>query len=201
MRRDALTDCSSYAKMVSALQQITYREMGKEKSSEKDTCLDGKPEHSKGILLGSIVNIVPISGIKKYEGKEVSMKQTLFGLVLFLATATLAQQQGQLPPTSPPRNTPPTFPEEQARGQQMPPDQQAPPQGLSTPEVQKQIQQGLNSEPALRNSNVGVHVDENSVILTGTVDSETQHDLALRIAQSYAGDRKIVDKIKLIQQT
>jgi osmotically-inducible protein OsmY len=53
----------------------------------------------------------------------------------------------------------------------------------------------------LRNSNVGVHVDENSVILTGAVDSEQQHDLALRIAQSYAGDRKIVDKIKVMQQT
>jgi osmotically-inducible protein OsmY len=72
---------------------------------------------------------------------------------------------------------------------------------LSTPEVQQQIQQGLNSEPTLRNSNVGVHVDENSVVLTGNVTSEEQHDLVLRIAQSYAGDRKIVDKIKLTQQT
>ena len=83
----------------------------------------------------------------------------------------------------------------------MPPDQEAPPQGLSTTEVQQQIQQGLNSEPMLRNSNVGVHVDENSVILTGTVDSEEQHERALRIAQSYADDRKIVDKINLAQQT
>ena len=129
------------------------------------------------------------------------MRPMLFALVLLLATATFAQQQGQRSPTSPPQTTPPTFPEDRAQRQQMPPDQEAPPQGLSTPEVQQQIQQGLNSEPALRNSNVGVHVDENSVILTGTVDSETQHDLALRIAQSYAGDRKIVDKIKLIQQT
>jgi osmotically-inducible protein OsmY len=83
----------------------------------------------------------------------------------------------------------------------MPPDQEAPPQGLSTPEIQQQIQQGLNSEPMLRNSDVGVHVDENSVILTGKVASEQQHDLALRIAQSYAGDRKIVDKIKVTQAT
>jgi len=72
---------------------------------------------------------------------------------------------------------------------------------MPTSEVQQQIQQGLNSEPLLRNSNVGVHVDENSVILSGTVESEQQHDAALRIAQSYAGDRKIVDKIKLTQQT
>ncbi len=129
------------------------------------------------------------------------MKYILFAFVLLMATAVFAQQPGQLPPTSPPQSTPPTFPEERAPRQQMPPDQEAPPQGLSTPEVQQQIQQGLNSEPMLRNSNVGVHVDENSVILTGTVSSEEQHDLALRIAQSYAGDRKIVDKITLTQQT
>ena len=129
------------------------------------------------------------------------MKQILFGLVLFLTTAVLAQQPGQSPSTTPPQSTPPTFPEDRAPRQQMPPDQEAPPQGLSTPEVQRQIQQGLNSEPALRNSTVGVHVDENSVILTGTVDSDEQHDLALRIAQSYAGDRKIVDKIKVTQKT
>src|SRR4051794_9422684 len=115
------------------------------------------------------------------------MKHILFGLVPLVATAVLAQQPGP-PPTAPPRGTPSTFPEDRAPRQQMPPDQEAPPQGqgLSTPEVQQQIQQGLNSEPMLRNSepmlrnsNVGVHVDENSVILTGTVDSEQQHDLAL----------------------
>ncbi|SRR6266496_2138885 len=132
------------------------------------------------------------------------MKHIVLGLALLLATVTFAQQPGQPPPTTPPpQGTPPTFPEDRAPRQQMPPDQEAPPQGeeLSTPEVQQQIQQGLNSEPGLRNSNVGVHVDENSVVLTGTVDSEQQHDLALRIAESYAGDREIVDKIKTTQQT
>ena len=129
------------------------------------------------------------------------MKPMLFGLVLLVATATVAQQQGQLPPTAPPQGTPPTFSEDRALRQQMAPDQEAPPQGLSTPEVQGQIQQHLDSEPALRNSNFGVYVDKNSVILTGTVNSEQEHDLALRIAQSYAGDRKIVDKIRVTQQT
>ncbi len=128
-------------------------------------------------------------------------EHVLLGLALLMATAMLAQQQGQPPPTMPPQGTPPTFPEDRAPRRQMPPDQEAPPQGLSTPEVQHQIQQGLNAEPALRNSNIVVHVDDNSVILTGTVDSEQQQDLALRIAQSYAGDRKIVDKIKIRQRT
>jgi hypothetical protein len=128
------------------------------------------------------------------------MKRIVFGLVLLTATAAFSQQEAP-PPTGPPQTTPPTFPEDRAPRQSMPPDQEAPPRGLSTSEVQQQIQQGLNSEPALRNSNLGAHVDENSVILTGTVDSESQHDLALRIARSYAGDRKIVDKIKVTQQT
>jgi hypothetical protein len=35
------------------------------------------------------------------------------------------------------------------------------------------------------------------VTLTGSVDTERQHDLALRITKSYAADRKIVDKIKV----
>jgi BON domain len=125
------------------------------------------------------------------------MRQMLFGLALLLTTAALAQQPGQPPPQS----TPPTFPQDRAPRQPMPPDQGAPSQRLTTPEVQRQIQQGLNSEPMLRNSNVGVHVDERSVILTGTVDSEQQHDLVMHIAQSYASDRKIVDKIKVIRQT
>ncbi len=84
----------------------------------------------------------------------------------------------------------------------MPPDQEPQPsQGLSSVQVQQQIQQSLNSEAALANTNVSVKTDESAVVLTGTVDSEKQHDLAVRIAQSFAGDRQVVDKIKIRQQT
>ena len=123
------------------------------------------------------------------------MKSALYASALLLASLGFAQQQGQRPPES----TPPTFPEERAPQSQMPPDQMAQP--LSTTQVQEQIQDGLNSEPALSNSKVSVKTSEKSVVLSGTVDSETQHELALRIAQAYAGDRKIVDKIKVQQQT
>ena len=58
-------------------------------------------------------------------------------------------------------------------------------------------QDKLKSEPALANTKLGVKANAKSVTLTGLVDTERQHDLALRIAQSYAGDRKIVDKIKI----
>jgi BON domain-containing protein len=125
------------------------------------------------------------------------MKRLLCGLVLAFAVSAFAAQQQS--PTNPlPQTTPPTFPEDRASRQEMPPDTKAPPpQPLSTAQVEQQIQDKLKSEPALANTNVEVKTDDKSVTLTGTVDTDGQHDVALRIAQSYAGDRKIADKIKV----
>jgi hypothetical protein len=123
------------------------------------------------------------------------MKRILWGLALVFVTSAFAQQQ---PPTnSPPYTTPPTFPEGRPQ-QQMPPDTKAPPpQDLSDSEVEQQIQKKLSREPALASTEIGVKIDAKSVTLTGSVDTERQRDLALRIAQSYAGQRKVVDKIKI----
>ena len=128
------------------------------------------------------------------------MTQTLCGLLLLLAASVLAQQSGQPPMNSPPYGTPPTFPEGRVPGQQMPPDQNARPERLSNQEMARQIQQGLKSEPGLSNSNIAVHVDMKSVVLNGTIQSEQQRDLALRIAHSYSGERQVVDKMKLKQE-
>jgi osmotically-inducible protein OsmY len=123
------------------------------------------------------------------------MKRMLWLLALAFVTSAFAQQQS--PTNPPPYTTPPTFPEGRTQ-QQMPPDTKAPPsETLSTAQVQRQIQEKLSAEPALANMNVGVKTTDKSVTLTGSVDTERQHDLALRIAQSYAGDRKVVDKLKI----
>jgi Flp pilus assembly secretin CpaC len=127
------------------------------------------------------------------------MKSALLASGLLLASLSFAQQQSQPPPNGPLQTPPPTFPREERRQDQMPPDERAQP--LSTAQVQGKIQQGLNSEPALSNTKVSVKTSEDSVVLGGTVESESQHKLALRIAESYAGDRKIVDKIKVQTQT
>ena len=134
------------------------------------------------------------------------MKPFVCSFVLLLASLGFGQQQGP-PSTSPPYQTPPTFPEgqqtprEQIPREQMPPDTQAPPpRTMSSEQVERQIIHRLTSEPALADANVDAKVDENSVVLTGSVDTEAQHDLAVRIAQSYAGDRKLVDKIKVREQ-
>ena len=108
------------------------------------------------------------------------MRLATFGFALLLATLAFAQQQAQPIPSVTPRTSFPEVP-------QMPPDQKAPPpQALSTIEVEQQIQEHFNAEPALANTNLAVVADESSVILRGAVESELQHDLALRIVQSHA---------------
>ena len=131
------------------------------------------------------------------------MRYVLSCAVLFLAAIVFAQQQGQPPQTTnPPYQTPPTFPEgRQAPGQQMPPDTQAPPpQTMSSQKVEGQILDQLKAEPTLSGTNIDARVDNDSVVLTGSVDTLAQHDLAVQIAQSNAGNRRIVDKIKVKQQ-
>jgi osmotically-inducible protein OsmY len=122
------------------------------------------------------------------------MKYVLSCAVLFLATMAVAQLQGQ-----PPYQTPPTFPDQrQSRQGQMPPDTQAPaPQTMSSKKVEGQIVKQFRDEPGLSGTNIDARVDDNSVVLSGTVDSITQRDLAIRIAQSNAGDRTVVDRIKV----
>ena len=129
------------------------------------------------------------------------MRHVVFCLVLLLASLGFAQQQR--PSAPPPYQTPPTLPQgSQTPGDQMPPDMQAPPtETASAVEVQQQIMQRLSSEPTLAKTSVHAKVNEDSVMLTGTVDTPTEHDVAVRIAQSYAGGRKIVDKINIRQQT
>src|SRR5438445_12436642 len=123
------------------------------------------------------------------------MKRILWGLALVFVTSAFGQQQH--PNNSPPYTTPTTFPDGRPQ-QQMPPDTKAPPpQDLSGSEVEQQIQKKLSREPALASTEIGVKIDATSVTLTGSVDTERQRDLALRIAQSYAGQRKVVDKIKI----
>jgi hypothetical protein len=132
------------------------------------------------------------------------MKYVLSCALLFLATIVLAQQQGQPPPpTNPPYQTPPTFPEErQTPEQQMPPDTPAPPaQTMPSQRVEVQILDQLKAEPTLSGTNIDARVDNDSVVLTGSVDTLAQRDLAVQIAQSNAGNRRIVDHIKVKKQT
>jgi hypothetical protein len=122
---------------------------------------------------------------------------TLASLLLFLAV-TIARSQNYPPSTQPPAGTSPTFLQEPLPAGQMPPDTKAPPpEQPPSDEVQDQIQKKLDSEPALRNDSLKATVDDASVTLYGTIDDNGKRDLAIRIAESYAGERRIVDNIEL----
>ena len=126
---------------------------------------------------------------------------------------------GQAPYGSPPHGTPPTFPSDQAprvspspndQTQQTPRDQRSPfpPDTAPQPEprttersasaaLQRSLEGKLAAEPILKNADLDVRVTERDVTITGTVDDQRQHDAALQVVQSNAGNRQIVDKIKV----
>src|SRR5215468_2698907 len=104
--------------------------------------------------------------------------------------------------------TPPTFPSDRTKPGQSGPDTRLPSDPSSMPpdtkapaptsrELQQQIEQAFSKEPELATSEIHVLVDKNAVTLTGTLDSPDERTLALRIAQSYAGERPVIDKLKL----
>lgn len=131
------------------------------------------------------------------------MKHILCGIVLLTASIALAQmgpaqpQPGQQPPS-----TPPTFPNDRQSPRTMPPDQNAPAsEANSAGQIEEQITQQLNADPKLAGTNLKAEVDEASIVMSGSVETAEQHDLAIEIARSHAGDRNVVDKIKIKQQT
>ncbi len=128
------------------------------------------------------------------------MKRVICSSVLLFAISALAQQS--IPPynspPSPPTTTPPTFPQDQRPGEPLPPDARAPAAGEPTDaELQEQIEHKFATEPLLEHLPLKVNVDTHTVVLTGTVDNEEQHRLALRVAESYTGQRRIIDKIRV----
>jgi hypothetical protein len=130
------------------------------------------------------------------------MKRILCGGILLFAVSMFAQQ---VPYGSPPRTTPPTFPSDKSprlpqsdQQPQYPPDV-APPQTErpSASSLETLIRERLAAEPLLKNAKLDVRVGSRDITVTGNVDDQRQHDMAMRIVQSNAGDRQVVDKMKV----
>ena len=64
-----------------------------------------------------------------------------------------------------------------------------------TAQMQTQIQDAFNSDNTLATSNINVNVTDSSIELSGTVPTGKEKQTAKRIAQSYAGNRKVVDHL------
>jgi osmotically-inducible protein OsmY len=121
------------------------------------------------------------------------MRTLLFALLM--ATAVFAQQSQ--PPAYPPPGAGQTSPD-----QRIPPDQmesQPGAQPSSAAQVEQEIQQAIQAQPTLSNTKLGVRATDTSVVMTGTVADERQHQMALRVAALHASGLRIVDRIKVQQ--
>ena len=65
----------------------------------------------------------------------------------------------------------------------------------NTDQLRSQLETALKNEPTLSSSNVQVDVTDTKITLTGSVATGKDRQTAKRIAQSYAGNRKVVDKM------
>jgi osmotically-inducible protein OsmY len=100
------------------------------------------------------------------------------------------------------QGTPPYFPSGNTSPAGMPPDTKAPAHTkLTSEQVQQEIQNKLDDEPALKGFSLIATADDGNVVLTGEVADNEQRYLAIRIAGSYAGNRKVVDKIQMRSDT
>jgi osmotically-inducible protein OsmY len=68
---------------------------------------------------------------------------------------------------------------------------------VDTANLASKINSALKNDPALANNNVMVNIGDQGVEVTGTVDTGKEKVTAMRIAQSYAGNFKVVDRITL----
>jgi osmotically-inducible protein OsmY len=76
--------------------------------------------------------------------------------------------------------------------------------GLSTVDtagLASKINTALKNDPTLANNNVMVNVSDQGVEVTGSVDTGKEKLTAMRIAQSYAGNFKVVDRVTLAGRT
>lgn len=126
------------------------------------------------------------------------MKLLLCIVIVLCSAHSLGRQQG-----TPPQQQPPgTPPETQSPRRQFPPDMRAPTPGeLASPDVQSELQKAFSQSSVLRGGNVTATVDDQNIVLEGMVENQQQHEAALQLAQTYAGQRRIVDKIVIRQKT
>jgi BON domain-containing protein len=69
---------------------------------------------------------------------------------------------------------------------------------LSTAELQQRIESGLRNDRMLGNaSNLKVHVTDTEIVLDGVAANSQERLEAIRLAQSYGGNRKFKDQVQI----
>jgi osmotically-inducible protein OsmY len=114
-------------------------------------------------------------------------------LSVFLLASSLAWSQYAFSQSAQPTQDPPQTPPSNSPGNAPPTQNKAD----VNQRIQSSIQDLLSSDPILGDVDVEASVNDESIILTGTVESYAQHQRVLQLVSSYGRWRKIVDKVKM----
>jgi osmotically-inducible protein OsmY len=111
--------------------------------------------------------------------------------MLLLGASMIGQQQ--------PQNPDPTVPYEQVSPadtvQTDQPEQPLQNKAAGNERIQSNLQSAFDDDPVLSGADITTNVDDESITLTGTVQSYLQHQRVLQLASSYIRNREIVDKV------
>jgi BON domain-containing protein len=105
--------------------------------------------------------------------------------------------QTQTQPSTTQPSTPDKDKDKDTTGQQSSKMPQGETSAASATDVESTIQQAIQKDPSLANSNIQVKATNKEVDLSGTVDSNDQKKTAEQIAKTNAGSRKVKNKIKV----
>jgi BON domain len=121
------------------------------------------------------------------------MARILLCILLLSAMLGFSQQQPQSqdPSAKPPSSSPDS---NSAQAQDPSKDQS---KSDANQRIQSSIQDLLSSDPVLSGVDVEANVNDQSIVLTGTVDSYAQHQRVLQLVSSYGRWRKIDDRVKM----
>jgi hypothetical protein len=104
-------------------------------------------------------------------------------------TAPTSQQPAPPPQAQQPKGQSPSVPQGEAS---LPSSNVA-----DSASLQQQLDQAYQSEPSLSGSKINVDVNDSQVQLTGSVPTSKDKITAERIAKSYAGNRKVLNKVSV----
>ena len=118
------------------------------------------------------------------------MPRILMCTLLLLGTLMIGQQQSQnQAPTVPNAQVSPENSEQTDQSEQPLQNKAA-----GNERIQSNLQSALDDDPVLSGADLTANVDDESVTLTGTVQSYLQHQRVLQLASPYIRNREIVDK-------
>jgi trimeric autotransporter adhesin len=131
---------------------------------------------------------------EKYMRKSLYLLVFVLGISLAYATS---QTSGSSQYPTPQTQTPTTSQPSSSPDQTQTPDTKSgsATQASAGGDVQTQIETAIKNDPTLSNDNITVTVSDKTIELNGTVASKKDKQAAKKIAEQYAGNRKVKDHL------